>query len=143
MAVRRVSPQEAKELMDEEGYAHVDVRSIPEFEAGHPAGAYNVPLNHRGPAGVAPNPDFLAVMQAHFPKDAKVIVSCQAGGRSARAAALLEQAGYTSVADATAGYEGKPDPATGRFVPGWRPSGLPVAIDSPPERTYSSLQPKK
>jgi rhodanese-related sulfurtransferase len=41
---RRVSPQEAKDLMDKEGYVYVDVRSIPEFEAGHPAGAFNVPI---------------------------------------------------------------------------------------------------
>ena len=39
MAVNRVSPEEARDLMDKEGYAYLDVRSVPEFEAGHPTGA--------------------------------------------------------------------------------------------------------
>ena len=70
MAVRRVTPQEAKALMDE-GYVYVDVRSIPEWDEGHPTGSFNVPLNHLGPSGMAPNPDFLAVMEKSFAKDAK------------------------------------------------------------------------
>ena len=36
--IKRVSPAEAKTLMDE-GYVYLDVRSEPEFAAGHPAGA--------------------------------------------------------------------------------------------------------
>ena len=60
METKRISPAEAKALLDE-GYVYVDVRSIPEFDAGHPRGAYNVPLNHQGPNGMQPNPDFLAV----------------------------------------------------------------------------------
>ena len=37
MPVKRVSPEDAQRLMDKEGYVYVDVRSIPEFEAGHQA----------------------------------------------------------------------------------------------------------
>jgi rhodanese-related sulfurtransferase len=73
--VRRVSPEEAREMMDTEGYAHVDVRSVPEFEAGHATGAYNVPLNHLGPDGPRPNEKFLAAMEKTFPRDARLIVS--------------------------------------------------------------------
>src|SRR6476660_1043841 len=98
MAVRRVTPQEAKGLMDE-GYVYVDVRSIPEFEKGHPTGAYNVPLLHMGPNGMAPNPDFAAVMQKRFPTDAKLIIGCKMGGRSAQASQLLESLGYTNIVD--------------------------------------------
>jgi rhodanese-related sulfurtransferase len=134
-----VSPQEARELMEKEGYAYVDVRSVPEFEAGHPVDAYNVPLMHMGPAGMAPNPDFLAVMQGAFPKDARLVVSCKAGGRSARAATMLESAGYTNVVDQRAGFEGKPDPA-GRVEPGWRPAGLPVTREPAPGHDYESLK---
>ena len=43
-------------------------------------------------------PFALAVMGA-FAKDAKLIVGCKAGGRSARAASMLDSAGYTSVVD--------------------------------------------
>ena len=44
MAVKRISPEEARDLMDKEGYVYLDVRSVPEFAAGHPTGAYNIPL---------------------------------------------------------------------------------------------------
>jgi rhodanese-related sulfurtransferase len=73
---RRVSPQEARELQENDGYVYVDVRSVPEFQAGHPMGAFNVPLMHMGPAGMAPNPEFLDVMQKAFPRDAKLLVGC-------------------------------------------------------------------
>ncbi len=139
---RRVSPREARDLMDADGYVYVDVRSVPEFDAGHPAGAVNVPINHMGPAGMTPNPDFLRVMEAAFPRDARLIVSCKAGGRSARAAALLEANGFTNVVDQTAGFEGKPDPQTGVPTPGWRPSGLPVSHQASEGETYSSLEKK-
>jgi rhodanese-related sulfurtransferase len=125
--------------MEKEGYVYVDVRSIPEFEAGHPAGAYNVPLMHQGPAGMTPNPEFLEVMQRAFPRDAKLLVSCKAGGRSARAASVLESAGFTQIVDQTAGYEGKPD-ASGRMLPGWRPAGLPVTRDAAPGHGYEALK---
>ena len=54
MTFKRVSPAEAAKLVDEEGYQFIDVRSVPEFDAGHPKGAFNVPLNHAGPAGMTP-----------------------------------------------------------------------------------------
>jgi rhodanese-related sulfurtransferase len=143
MAVKRVSPAEARELIDKQGYVYVDVRSVPEFVAGHPQGAYNVPLMNMGPGGMAPNPDFLAVMGA-FPKDAKLVVGCKSGGRSARAASMLESAGYTSVVDQRAGFEGAPDPATGRITEaGWRPAGLPVTNDALPDRTYEALKARR
>src|SRR5262249_27311884 len=37
-SMKRISAKDAKELMDE-GWTYVDVRSEPEFERGHPAGA--------------------------------------------------------------------------------------------------------
>lgn len=138
MSVKRVSPEEAKKLVDEEGYVYVDVRSVPEFEAGHPTGAYNVPLLHQGPGGMTPNPDFLAVMEKRFPRTAKLVVGCKAGGRSARAAATLEAAGYTSVVDQKAGYEG-PNP----LEPGWRPQGLPTSTQAAADRTYEGVRSAK
>ena len=137
---RRVSPQEARELQDKEAYVYVDVRSVPEFQAGHPTGAFNVPLMHMGPAGMAANPEFLDVMRKAFPTDAKLVVGCKAGGRSARAAAMLESAGYTNVVDQRAGFEGAHDPATGSAEPGWRPAGLPVSRDAEPGRDYEGLK---
>jgi rhodanese-related sulfurtransferase len=140
MPVKRVSPAEARDLIDKQGYVYVDVRSLPEFAAGHPEGAYSVPLMHMGPGGMSPNPDFLKVM-AVFPKDAKLVLGCKAGGRSARAAAMLESAGYQNLIDQRAGFEGAPDPSTGRIgEPGWRPAGLPVSSTPKPDRTYEALK---
>lgn len=133
--VKRVSPQEAKDLIDREGYVYVDVRSIPEWDEGHPTGSFNVPLNHMGPAGMAPNPDFLAVMEKRFPKDAKLVLGCKGGGRSLRAAGLLEQAGWQTVVDQRAGFDGGGEP-------GWRPAGLPVSREKDPEHAYEGLKGK-
>jgi rhodanese-related sulfurtransferase len=133
MAVRRVTPQEASALMDE-GYVYVDVRSIPEFDKGHPAGAYNIPLLHMGAAGMAPNPDFAAVVQKHFPKDAKLVIGCKMGGRSAQASQILESLGYTDVVDQKGGFEGQPG------SPGWLPAGLPVSTQPAADRTYDKLK---
>ena len=137
MPVKRVSPDEAKEIIDNEGYVYLDVRSLPEFEAGHPTGAYNVPLMHQGPAGMTPNPDFLSVMEKSFPRGARLVVGCKAGGRSQRASALLEAAGFTGVVDQKAGYEGH-SPAE----PGWRPKGLPTSTEAAPDHTYEGLRAK-
>src|SRR5437899_12025810 len=105
MAVKRVSPAEARDLIDKQGYVYVDVRSVPEFAAGHPTGAYNVPLMNMGPGGMTPNADFLAVMET-FPREAKLVVGCKAGGRPARAASTLEAAGDPDVVGPARGCEG-------------------------------------
>jgi rhodanese-related sulfurtransferase len=133
MSVRRVSPDEAKKLVDEQGYVYVDVRSIPEFEAGHPAGSFNVPIAHLGSMGMTPNTSFLAVMQKHFAQDAKLVLGCKSGGRSYQAALLLHAAGFTNVVDQRAGFDGAPG------EPGWRPRGLPVSAQAPADHTYESL----
>jgi rhodanese-related sulfurtransferase len=130
--MKRVSPEEAKALMDE-GYAYVDVRSIPEFEQGHPEGAYNVPLAHLGPRGMAPNPDFLAVLERHFSRDSTLVIGCQSGSRSLHAASMLERAGYVTVVDQRAGFGG-----TGAEA-GWRALGLPSTTRAAPGRSYEEL----
>ena len=84
----RVSAERAHQLQGE-GYTFVDVRSEPEYAAGHPVGAYNVPVMNRVAGRMQPNPRFLAVMQSLFASDTKLLVSCQGGVRSARAAQQL------------------------------------------------------
>jgi rhodanese-related sulfurtransferase len=136
MPVRRVSPEDAKALIDREGYVYVDVRSTPEFEAGHPEGAYNVPIAHMGAGGMAPNPDFMDVMEKTFAKNAKIVVGCRSGGRSLQAASILQSAGFTDVVDQRAGFEG-----AGR-EPGWRPKGLPTSTTAASGRDYGALRDK-
>ncbi len=137
-AVKRVSPKEAKALLDQ-GWTYLDVRSEPEFERGHPAGAINIPLMHAGPMGMAPNAEFMKVVQAVFPKDARLVVGCQGGGRSMRATQLLESAGYQDIVDQRCGFGGAHD-NTGRVVePGWAAEKLPVETGQPPGCGYQEL----
>src|SRR5438132_10758352 len=103
MAVKRISPAEAKALMDA-GYIYLDVRSIPEYEQGHPAGAHNAPLMHMGRGGMAPNPEFVQVVSKAYPKDTKMVLGCKSGGRSQRAAMLLEGAGFTNLVEMRGGF---------------------------------------
>ena len=139
MTVKRVSPQEALELLDE-GYTFVDVRSVAEFDNGHPTGAYNLPLLNSSPYGMQPNPDFMQVFEAVFPKDAKLGLGCRSGGRSLRAAQMLEGEGYADVVDQRAGFSGAGGPFGQVAEPGWQPAGLPVAYEPEEGRSYAELE---
>jgi rhodanese-related sulfurtransferase len=129
--ITRLSPQEAQKLITDEGYVYVDVRTEAEYGAGHPTGAVNVPVMLAGAGGMTPNPDFVRDMSAAFPKDAKIVVGCKAGGRSLRAAELLTGAGFSSVVDQRAGFDGPRDPAGRVIEAGWGTAGLPVEKTTP------------
>jgi rhodanese-related sulfurtransferase len=136
----RIPPKEAADLVTQ-GWIYLDVRSIPEFEEGHPTGALNVPLLHFQNGRMAPNADFRRVVEANLAKDAKIVVGCKAGGRSLQAAALLEAAGYTSVVDMRGGFAGEQD-AMGRVTcAGWA-GQLPIEQTAPAEKTYAELAKK-
>jgi rhodanese-related sulfurtransferase len=136
----RISPTEADALAREQGYVHLDVRSVPEFVQGHPRGAYNVPLLEPGPHGMVENANFLRVVQASFAPDTGLVVACRSGNRSQRAAELLIAAGYTRVVEQRAGFAGAKDPFGGAAEPGWQPAGLAVAVDAEPGHDYASLR---
>jgi rhodanese-related sulfurtransferase len=140
-AFKTVGPEEAHELLSE-GHVYVDVRSEPEFEAGHPAGALNVPLLNAGPVGLVENPEFLAVMERAFGKDEALVIGCKAGGRSKRALEILGKAGFSRLSDQFAGFDGTKD-AFGRSVPGWSQSALPVAQGKPQGQAYDDVKQRK
>lgn len=139
MELKRITPQEAYDLMEDEGYIYVDVRSEPEFDGGHPEGAYNIPFMIRGPAGLMPNKDFLEAMEANFAKDAKIIVGCQSGNRSLKALVQLNEAGYTNVVEQLAGYGGAKDSFGATSEPGWQAAGFPIEMNAEGGRDYESL----
>jgi rhodanese-related sulfurtransferase len=139
--VKRVTPPEAAELLAN-GWTYLDVRSIPEFDEGHPVGAANVPLLHFSGGRMSPNADFQKVVAANFPPDTKLVVGCKAGGRSLQAAALLEAAGYTSVVDMRGGFHGEHDGMGRVTCAGWAESKLPVESAAPPDKTYAALSKK-
>ncbi len=140
MDIKRISPEEAKELLDsDEEYVYLDVRSIPEFEAGHAPGARNIPLLHRTAAGMQPNGDFVNVCEKALGKDAKIITACLKGGRSLKAAQILTANGFANVVDMRGGFMGEPGPFGGIAYPGWRPRGLPVTTEAAEDETYEGL----
>ena len=124
--MKRVLPTEAKQLLDA-GWQYLDVRTENEFSAGHPAGAFNVPF---------PGPKFLATVKAVFPVDSKLVVGCMAGGRSMKAAAELEAAGYSNLVDQTAGFGGRPD------AKGWAGENLPTSSGAPAGHSFADLAKK-
>jgi len=69
------------------GATVVDVCTASEFAAGHVPGALNLDVN---------GPDFMA-LAAKLDKSKPVLVNCHAGIRSARAAALFSELGFTNV----------------------------------------------
>ncbi|HVQ27284.1 MAG TPA: rhodanese-like domain-containing protein [Planctomycetota bacterium] len=135
MPVKRVTPEQALELMRGEGYSYLDVRSVPEFDEGHPAGAFNVPLLHMGPGGGQPNRDFLSVMERRFPKDARLVVGCRSAGRSVQAVALLEQSGFTDLVLQQSGFVGGSP-----MDPGWGPKGLPASRSAELGHSWEELK---
>jgi rhodanese-related sulfurtransferase len=70
-----LDPAAAKERLDQGDWTFLDIRSVEEFDAGHAAGAYNIPLLHQDPLqGMVPNPDFLQSIKKHFAPDANMVL---------------------------------------------------------------------
>jgi rhodanese-related sulfurtransferase len=134
-----VSVTQARELQDQ-GYTYVDVRSTEEFERGHPAASVNVPLIEPDPdtGQPAPNPDFVRVLADRFGQDAKLLLGCQVGGRSGRAAMMLRSMGFNHVVNVRGGFAGTRDPM-GRVDIGWADAGLPVEMGQPDGRSYADV----
>jgi phage shock protein E len=87
-AAAHVTEEQARALV-KDGARLVDVRTPEEFAAGHLEGAINLPvdtLKSRAAAELAPS-------------DAPVVLYCRSGRRSAQAAALLGELGFTQVHD--------------------------------------------
>jgi len=144
MAIKQINPTQAQETMSKDpAVIYLDVRTVPEFTAGHPQKGINIPVIffNQATGQPAPNHDFLKVVEANIPKDATVIVGCQAGGRSQRAAEMMAQAGYANVSNMQGGFGGGQD-QLGRVVPGWRDSGLPVSSENGEGVSYTSLATK-
>ena len=131
----------------------IDVRDPIEISyVGHadPVDAI-VPLNiatHRfdpkkGGYASRPNPNFVAevdaaVARAGGSRDTAVFVICRSGGRSAKAATMMVDAGYTNVWNLVEGFEGDKDDAGVRAVNGWRNAGLPWTYKIAPEVGWSA-----
>jgi rhodanese-related sulfurtransferase len=139
MTIRHITVQQAQQQQGK-GATYLDVRSVPEFEQGHPEGAFNIPLMHLDSATnqMRPNPDFLTVVRANFPPDTSMVIGCKMGGRSAQACEILSNAGYHDVTNVLGGYGGAPQ--FGHT--GWVQAGLPVETKADAAREYDALHKK-
>lgn len=86
-----IFPSEVSEWQ-KRGARIIDVREPGEYVGGHLPGAVNIPL-----ASLTLSPELTA---------SPLVVVCASGGRSARAAALLEDAGHPEVANLLGGTFG-------------------------------------
>ena len=144
MSLKNVDVRTAHQLQAED-HTYIDVRSIPEYDNGHPPGARNVPLLHRDAqtGQMQPNPDFLEVIRANFPPDAKLLIGCQMGGRSTQAGQMVLSAGYEDVTNVVGGYGGARDRMTGHVVSeGWVDAELPVEHETVRGHGYKELRQK-
>ena len=80
--------------------------------------------------------EFLAVVRANFPPGTPIVIGCQMGGRSAKAAEILASAGYQDVANVLGGFGGAPQFGHA----GWVKAGLPVATKANADRDYEALR---
>ena len=130
MGVKRIDAERAAELLEAgQGYVFIDVRMEHEFAQGHVPNAENIPVMIKGPGGVGiqMNPVFVErVSETHAP-ESRIILGCQKGGRSNKAAELLSEAGYTNLHDMRGGLIGETDPLGNVTFPGWTGRGLPVS----------------
>lgn len=88
-AYKKISPAEAKALIDGGNVIILDVRTQEEFEQGHIKGAVLLPDYEIGAKAAKVLPD----------KEAKILLYCRSGNRSASASKKLLAMGYTDVLD--------------------------------------------
>jgi rhodanese-related sulfurtransferase len=145
MSVQNVTAEEAKEILDSDNnVVYIDVRTENEFMSGHVPNSLNIPVVLPDPATrqMKPNPEFVRVVSAHFPKNKRIIVGCQMGGRSQLAAQILGQEGFEAVSNMQGGFGGARD-AMGRTVAlGWSQLGFPVEMEVPAGNSYAELKNK-
>ena len=143
MSLKNIGAEQAKEILDSDSSAvYIDVRTEQEFNNGHVPGSINIPVVWPDPATrrMTPNPDFVKVVSAHLTKEKRIIVGCQAGGRSQFAGELLVNEGFQDVANMQGGFGGVRDPMGRVVAPGWTQLGFPVETDVPAESSYASLK---
>ena len=93
-AVRKITPTQARDLIDKGNTLVVDVRDAGEVEkTGKIAGASNV---SRGMLEFRADPES-PYHDKNFAKDKTVLVYCASGGRSALSGKVLKEMGYDRV----------------------------------------------
>ncbi|MCC6406264.1 MAG: rhodanese-like domain-containing protein [Planctomycetes bacterium] len=133
------TPEGAKKLVDS-GWTYIDVRSVEEFEAGHPVGAFNLPILLRDASGgMVPNPAFASALTKSFPRETKLVFGCRSGQRSAKACEVAEGLGYGELVNMAGGFVGATDMFGRVKQAGWQSLGLPCATAAVGGRSWREL----
>jgi rhodanese-related sulfurtransferase len=98
-----MQPAALKQSLDRNEVLLIDVREPGEYAREHIAGAQSLPLS--------------AFDTATLPRDRKIVLCCQSGGRSSQALAKLQAAGFTDVAHLDGGLSA------------WKAARLTTSID--------------
>ncbi|WP_405202611.1 rhodanese-like domain-containing protein [Dokdonia sp. LLG6352-1] len=93
IVINRISPDELETAMSAQEIQLVDVRTDREWESGHIKGAKHFEMN---------NVNWQSQLET-LDKEEPVYVYCAKGGRSARCAKQLEEAGFTTIYDLKGG----------------------------------------
>lgn len=154
-----LTASEAFEVLKNDDVLLIDVRSRPEVSfVGIPERVnVHIPLMvmpetaHYDPEkrsyDLEPNPsfefDFLDYAETlDLPDDAPIVIICRSGSRSAKAANIIYELGYTQVYSVIDGFEGdkaKDGIERGhRAVNGWKNAGLDWSYSIAPEQVYPS-----
>jgi rhodanese-related sulfurtransferase len=110
LRIRSVRPEEVAATVLAGEIVVVDVREPDEFEGGHLPFAVNIP---RGWLEFKADPT-CPVYDRRVAPDLPLLLYCTIGGRSALAAAALQELDYASVSSLEGGFEG------------WKAAGYPV-----------------
>jgi rhodanese-related sulfurtransferase len=100
----------------------------------------------KGAYKMAPNPNFLEEVASIVAREGKgpddvIFVTCQSGGRTAKAADLLHDAGYSQVYALFEGIEGDLNAETGRRdLNGWKNAGLPWSYKLTPTQAWGPAE---
>jgi rhodanese-related sulfurtransferase len=101
-AVADIGPRDVSGWLRAKHGLVLDVREPPEYAAGHVPGAVSIPQAD------------LALRLEELPREQDLLVVCEGGTRSLRAARFLKQAGFPSVTNLAGGTSA------------WRKAGLPT-----------------
>lgn len=103
--LREIDASTLKQWMEKDGALLIDIREKNEFAAEHIPGAKLMPLSHFHPEKIS--------NEAHR----KIVLQCQSGNRSAKAADKMFAAGFREVAHLTGG------------LPTWKSAGYATEIN--------------
>ncbi|KAJ8645226.1 hypothetical protein MRB53_006974 [Persea americana] len=126
--VNFINGEDAKKLVEEEGYVVLDVRDKTQYDRAHIKSCYHVPLFienkdndlstiikrtvHNNFSGLffglsftKLNPDFVKLVKGQFSTDSKLLLVCQEGLRSTAAANKLEEEGFQNLSCITSGLQ--------------------------------------